>query len=147
MTYQKAKQDSVRSPDYILKWVRSEFGKFFDPVPYRTDFDPKIHKNALTTEWRKLNYANVPFSEAKKFVLKGFEEYKKGRTVIMLVKTDVLSTLYFQKCSGAEIKFFMKPVIFPPHRVAPRFHVCLLTLRANKRSHKYSFFKNTMDNK
>ena len=143
MTYRKAKQDSVRSPSYIFDWVRSTFGKFYDPVPYRPKFDLKKHKDALTTEWKQVNYANIPFSEAKKFILKGYEQYKKGRTVIMLVKTDVLSTSYFSKCPGAEIKFFMKPVIFPPHQQAPRFNVCLLIWRAGKRSKSYSFFNNT----
>lgn len=135
-----AKKDSVRSPKYILDWVRRTFGKFHDPVPYNPKWDPATHADALKTEWKKLSYVNPPFSKGYLFLKKACLEWKKGKTVILLIKLDTLGRKNFSACKGAEIVFFRKPVIFPPHERAPRFGVCLLIFRANKTSTKYSFF-------
>jgi hypothetical protein len=139
-TVAQAKKDSVQTPHHVTKWIKTKFGKFYDPVPLRRDFNPSKHKDALTTEWGKLSYANVPFSQTQKFVKKGVEEWKKGKTIILMVKTNTLGMSYFRESRGCEIVFFPKALIFPGHKVAPRFHVCLLIYRANKRSSKYSFF-------
>ena len=140
--YKKSLQDSVRTPDYILEWITKAFpGDVYDPVPLNPNFDPLVHKDALTTEWGKVSFANVPFSQAKRFVKKGFEQYKKNKTIILLVKTSVLSTLYFPNYVGCEIVHFPGRVVFPGHSVAPRFGVCLLIYRAGETSSKYSFFK------
>ena len=140
-TAAKARQDSVRTPKNILKWVRKKFGKYYDPVPYNPSFNSKKDKDALITEWGQTNFVNPPFSRTVKFVEKSFEQYKKGKTVIILVKTDVLGSKYFSKYRGCEIVLFPEPVVFPGFSNAPRFHVCLLIYRAGKRSSKYSFFK------
>ena len=137
----EARKDSVRTPPYILKWVRKKFGKYYDPVPYNPSFDPKKNKDALTTEWKAVNYVNPPYSKASQFVRKGYEQYRTGKTVVLLVKTNVLGTKTFSECPGAEIVLFPEAVVFPGYSGTPRFHVCLLLYRARKRSTKYSFFK------
>lgn len=141
----QAKKDSVRTPPYILKWVKKKFGKYYDPTPFRPNFDISKDKNALTSNWKSGTvFVNPPFSQAKKFVEKAFTEYKLGdKTVILLVKTTVLGSTYFEKVPGCEIVFFPKAVIFPPHKATPRFHVCLLIYHKGRRSTRYSFFKNT----
>ena len=136
-----ASKDSVRTPKFILKWIKQRFGsKIYDPVPFRKHFDPSQHKDALTTDWGQVSFANIPFSQAQKFVKKAHEEWKKRKTIIVLCKIHVLGSTYFQQYKGCEIMFFPKVVIFPPHNTAPRFRVCLLIYRAGKRSTKYSFF-------
>ena len=134
-----SKTNSVRTPRYILQWVRKKFGKIYDPVPFNPNFG-KGDKDALTTEWKKVNYVNPPFAQTVQFLKKSVEQWKKGRTVIFLCKLDTLGRQAF--VPGCEIVLFKKPVIFPGYDNVPRFSVCLLLYRAGKKSSKYSFFTN-----
>jgi hypothetical protein len=135
-----AKQDSVKTPAYIKKWIRKKFGKFYDPVPYNPKFDPSKHKDALKTEWKAVNFINPPYSRASMFVKKEVEQWKQKKTCILLVKLDVLGRKAFREYRGCEIVFFPERVKFVGHATAPEFSVCLLIYRAGKRSTKYSFF-------
>ena len=139
MTYD-AKKDSVKTPRYITNWVRKKFGKFYDPVPYNPHFDRTKHKDALTTEWKAVNFVNPPYSRAHMFVKKAVEQWKQKKTCVLLVKLDVLGRKFFSDAKGCEIVFFKERVAFVGHATAPPFNVCLLLYRAGKRSSKYSFF-------
>ena len=141
-TLAQAKQDSVKSPPHIIKWVEKSFGKFHDPVPYNPEFCKSKHKDGLISDWGPVNYVNPPYSQASKFIKKAYSEYQKGKTVVLLVKTHVLGSKTFSESPGAEIVFFPKPVIFPGFTKTPRFHVCLLLYRAGQTSTKYTFYPN-----
>jgi hypothetical protein len=134
----KSSTDSVRTPPAILKALRKEFGKFYDPVPYNPKFNPLKHKDALTTEWGKVNYINPPFSKTKQFLQKTHEQWKKNKTCIILLKTDVAGTIYFTEfAKGAEIRFIQSPIKFPGYSRPAPFTTMLLVFRAGKRSAKW----------
>ena len=135
------KKDSVSTPKYITDWVEKRFGVYNDPCPLNQSFDPACDEDGLTTDWKVINYVNPPYSEMKKWVLKGFTEYKKNKTVIMLVKMSTLATKYFQLCPGCEIVLFENRVRFPGFEYLPRFPSCLLVYRAGETNNTYSFFK------
>jgi hypothetical protein len=140
MKYDPTK-DSVKTPKYITDWVRKTFGKkLYDPVPFNTKFDKNIHKDGLTTEWGPVSFVNPPYSRAGLFVKKAVEQWKQGKTVIMLVKIDVLYRQYFYANRGCEIKLFKKKVTFVGYDTPARTGVVLLIYRKGKTSNKYSFF-------
>ena len=134
----KSSTDSVRTPPEILKSLRKEFGKLYDPVPYNPKFNPKKHKDALTTEWDKVNFINPPFSKTKLFLEKTHEQWRKNKTCIILLKTNIASKKYFEKFGkGAEIRFVQYPTVFPGYKLPAPFGIMLLIFRAGKRSSKW----------
>lgn len=92
MKNRKKIHDDWETPDWLLKEIKEEFGKFFDPCPLNSKFD------GLKIEWKKVNFINPPYDrELKKlFIKKAVEESKKGKTCIMLIP------------SATEIKSFHK---------------------------------------
>lgn len=81
------------SPPALLAEVETEFGKFFDPCPFPLPegFD------GLTCEWGAVNYVNPPFGyiihQGRKkgptaWVRKAIEEWKKGKTVVLVYPID-----------------------------------------------------------
>ena len=131
--------DSVRSPPSLLKDIRREFGKFFDPAPYNPQFDATKHRDGLKIPWKKINYVNPPYSSTSPWFQKAAEEAKKGNTTIMLVKLSALATEYSRKfIKGAEIRIFSKRFSFPGYDGVARFHSALVIWRGRKRSSKYS---------
>jgi hypothetical protein len=58
--------DDWETPGWILKWVYSNYGDFFDPCPLQAKFD------GLEVYWDKVNYINPPYSQKLKdaFVLR-----------------------------------------------------------------------------
>ena len=82
------------TPPALLADLSAEFGPFdFDPCPFPkpADFD------GLTCEWGQCSYVNPPFGsilhEGKKkgptaWVRKAIEEWKKGKTVVLVYPVD-----------------------------------------------------------
>ena len=132
--------DSVRTPQYIIDYVKKHFGEYYDPCPYNPEFDKTKDKDGLLEDWGKVTYCNPPYSEVNKWVRKGHEEYKKGKTVIMLIKVRNLATIYAEKyMKEAEIVLLPKKIIFPGYKSYCRFGSVMLIYRANKVSGKFRF--------
>ena len=64
-------------------------------VPYRPKFDPDIDTNALAIKWLNvLNWMNIPFSHASKFLWKMLYEYfVNDRMVVMLLPKKSTATI------------------------------------------------------
>jgi hypothetical protein len=130
----KSKTDSVRSPDYVLRYVENTWGTFFDPVPFCPDFDPERDPDALKICWKGVNYVNPPFSCPRKFLEKGHFLWKSQQLVsIFLAKTDILGSQYFHKLIGdAELRFFNHHITFPGYDKRAPFP-CMLVIFDGKR--------------
>jgi DNA N-6-adenine-methyltransferase (Dam) len=72
--------DWATPPDFYEK-LNNEFHFDFDPCPLHSEFD------GLKIEWGKCNYVNPPYDRVNKplFIQKAYEEWKKGKTVVMLL--------------------------------------------------------------
>ena len=139
-------KDSVKTPKFILEYADRVLGKgWTDPCPYNPAFDKNKDKDGLTTDWGKNSYCNPPYSEMKKWVLKGYTEYTKGSNVIMLVKVSTLGTKYFRESPGARVVFFQGRIPFPGFKYLPKFPSCLLVWKAGHPSSEYSFFDYNKD--
>ena len=73
--------DDWETPNYLLEKIREEFGYFYDPCPLKSKED------GLSISWKDVNYINPPYNitDKPKFIKKAFEEFKKGKTCIILV--------------------------------------------------------------
>ena len=136
----RSKTDSVRSPDYVFRYVKKNWGKYFDPVPFCPDFDPQKDPDALKIRWKKVNYINPPFSCPRKFIEKGHHLWKTEQKVsIFLVKTEIMGSQYFQQFSEeAELQFFNHHITFPGYGKRAPFS-CMLVIFDGKRPGTFKF--------
>lgn len=90
-------------PPKLYATLDAEFHFDFDPCPY-----PKPENwNGLNQAWGSCNFVNPPFKiddggPIGKWVLKSIEEWKKGKTVVLLVTSDT-STKWFAKLRELEL--------------------------------------------
>ena len=101
--------DNWATPKELYDTLDKEFKFDFDPCPLNSNFD------GLVIEWGKSNFINPPYSRKLKeaFILKAFEESKKGKVCVMLLPVST-STKIFHKIiyPYAEIRFLKGRVKF-----------------------------------
>lgn len=94
--------DHWQTPDWLYNLLNDEFNFDFDPCPLHADF------NGLEKEWGKSNFINPPYNrvDKPKFIQKAFDEWKKGKTCVLLIPAAV-STKQFHELilPNAEIRF------------------------------------------
>ena len=78
--------DNWSTPDDVYKKLDEEFSFDFDPCP----LIPVPSINGLELDWGYINFVNPPYSDIKNWCKKSYEEYLKGKTVVMLIpsRTD-----------------------------------------------------------
>lgn len=132
--------DSVRTPEFILKMVRDEFGEeLYDPCPFNPQFDPKLHKNGLTTDWGDVSFCNPPYSFVRPWFKKCREEWLLGKTVVIFVKLACLGTQYARKyIPGAEVRVMVDKVRFPGYQNTAIFNNIFVIFRAGVHSTQYT---------
>tara|TARA_R100000734_G_C3304859_1_gene95363 strand:+ start:548 stop:1009 length:462 start_codon:yes stop_codon:yes gene_type:complete len=102
--------DLWRTPSYIIQDLWEEFGlSMFDPCP--SDYDGSF--DGLEIEWGKVNFVNPPYSKMKEWIAKCHEEWKKGKTVILLIPPRTCTSYWHEYIEGnAEIRFIKGRVRF-----------------------------------
>ncbi len=82
-----SKNDDWATPDYILNWVKDEYGEFFDPCPLKHD---KNRWDGLKIDWKPVNFINPPYNNKDKveFLFKAYKEYLKGNVCIVLIPSS-----------------------------------------------------------
>lgn len=82
----KSDNQNWKTPENLYNELNKEFNFDFDPCPSNPNFD------GLKVDWGKVNFVNPPYKNGlqKAFIIKGFEEWKKGKTVVFLIpaRTD-----------------------------------------------------------
>jgi len=131
--------DSVKTPPEILRQIRKEFGKFHDPAPFNPKFNPRKHTDGLASDWKSVNFVNPPYSSVGPWVKKAHSEWKKGKTIIMLIKLENLGRKYSSLLKGAEIRIFTRRLKFPGYDRPAGFTNVLVIMRARKRSSTFKF--------
>ena len=94
------------TPKGVYDELDREFHFDFDPCPLMA-MDAIDYWNGLTGDWKRSNFVNPPYGrEIGKWTAKAVEEWKKGRTVVLLIpsRTD---TIWWHRdiMSATEIRF------------------------------------------
>jgi site-specific DNA-methyltransferase (adenine-specific) len=78
--------DQYSTPTDVYEALNKEFHFDFDPCPLANP----LWFDGLAVEWGRVNYVNPPYSQIKLWCKKAYEEWQKGKTVVMLIpsRTD-----------------------------------------------------------
>jgi site-specific DNA-methyltransferase (adenine-specific) len=106
----KSKSDKWMTPDEVYLPLHQEFNFDHDPCPI--DWKPG-DQDGLTTEWGQSNFVNPPYSKVAKWIEKAHKEWKKGKTVVMLINA-ITDTKAFHDYiyNQAEIRFIKGRIKF-----------------------------------
>jgi len=94
------------TPKNFYDDLNEEFNFDFDPCPLNHNIE---EWDGLKVEWGQSNFVNPPYDRKSKeaFVLKGIEEYKKGKTVVFLLPVSTSTKLFHDYIlpNNPEIRF------------------------------------------
>lgn len=106
----KSKTDKWMTPPELYNELNKEFKFNYDPAPITyKEGDP----DGLTTEWGTSSFVNPPYSTVALWIEKSYNEWKKGKNVVMLINA-ITDTKAFHKYiyNQAEIRFIKGRVKF-----------------------------------
>jgi hypothetical protein len=101
--------DHWETPEDFYKKLNDEFHFDFDPCPLNANFD------GLTVDWGQSNFVNPPYNrvDKPKFIKKAFEEYKKGKTCVLLIPSATGTKQFHELIlPHAEIRFVKGRIAF-----------------------------------
>lgn len=113
-----SQSDSWKTPEGLYHELDKEFNFNFDPCPF--DKDPKLTNtlfdeqeefkrsyNRLTEEWAVSNFVNPPYSDISTWMEKAYIEFKKNKTVVLLVPSRTDTRWFHKYCLpfATEIRF------------------------------------------
>lgn len=106
----KSKSDKWQTPSSVYDPLNAEFGFNYDPCPItwkEGDVD------GLTTEWGSSTFCNPPYSKVAKWIKKAHDEWRKGKTVVMLINAITDTVAFHEYIYGkAEIRFIKGRISF-----------------------------------
>ncbi len=121
--FSSAKQD-WKTPEAFYKALDSEFNFNFDPCPVKPKHD------GLNIEWGTCNYVNPPYKDCAKWLEKGYEEYKKGKTVVFLIPSRTDTKYWHKYCMKAdEIRFIKGRLKFDGHKNSAPFPSAIVVFK------------------
>jgi len=117
----KSKSDKWGTPKEFYDKLNEEFKFDFDPCPITwKEGDP----DGLQIEWGQSNFVNPPYSKVAKWIEKSYNEWKKGKTVVMLINAITDTKAFHEYIVGnADIRFVKGRIKFvnqaDPSKSAP----------------------------
>lgn len=117
-----------RTPKAVYQVLDSEFQFDFDPCPV----DPKF--DGLNIEWGKKNFVNPPYgNKIPKWIKKGYEEHKKGKTVVFLIPSRTDTRWWHEYVMKAdEIRFIKGRLKFNDQENSAPFPSAIVVFRGEK---------------
>jgi len=114
------KQD-WKTPTQVYKALNNEFHFDFDPCPVNHDFD------GFGVSWGKSNFINPPYKEIYRWISKGFNEYKLGKTCVFLLPSRT-GTKWFHDFAlkATEIRFIRGRLRFEGAQWDAPFDSCIV---------------------
>jgi len=121
MMFDKVMFSSLRldwkTPEALYNKLDEEFSFDFDPCPSDPTFD------GLKVEWGYRNFVNPPYGrEIGKWMRKAYEEWKKGKLVVMLIPSRTDTQWWHEYVMKAtEIRFVRGRLKFDGHKNSAPF--------------------------
>jgi phage N-6-adenine-methyltransferase len=105
-----SKSDKWMTPPEVYNALNDEFHFNYDPCPIA--WKPG-DADGLLTDWGDSTFCNPPYSKVAKWIEKAHTEWKKGKTVVMLIN-NITDTKAFHEYiyNQAEIRFVKGRISF-----------------------------------
>lgn len=118
---QKSKSDKWITPPELYEKLHSEFNFNCDPCPITWK---EGDADGLSIEWGTSTFCNPPYSKVSKWIEKAHNEWKKGKTIVMLINAITDTKAFHEFIYGqAEIRFMKGRIRFinpdAPEKSAP----------------------------
>ena len=116
-----------KTPKAVYQILDAEFSFDHDPCP------PNYTVDGLTSEWGKSNYVNPPYNQLKAWLKKGYEEWRKGKTVVFLIPSRTDTIAWHEYCMKAtEIRFIKGRLKFDDQDNPAPFPSAIVVFKSNK---------------
>lgn len=113
--------DNWKTPEAFYMALDAEFHFDHDPCPLK----PKV--DGLKSEWGGCNFVNPPYSDLERWIVKGWEQYKKGKTVVFLIPSRTSNGWFHDYCLKAtEIRFIRGRLKFGDGKSNAPFPSCIV---------------------
>lgn len=120
----KSERHDWTTPKDVYNALDAEFHFDFDPCHNGQLWD------GLSVEWGKSNFVNPPYRAIGKWISKGFDEWRQGKTCVFLIpsRTD---TRWFHDYAmkASEIRFIKGRLKFGGSKNAAPFPSCIVVFR------------------
>lgn len=108
--------DNWATPRDLYDALDAEFHFTDDPCP----LDPDITIDGLTREWGDVCFMNPPYPRPAPWVQRAYEESKRGKTVVALLRGDTSTRWFHEWVLGkAELRFVKGRLHFNGRKAAP----------------------------
>ena len=106
----KSKTDKWKTPAEVYDPLNAEFHFTYDPCPIDwKEGDP----DGLLADWGPSTFCNPPYSQVSKWIKKAHDEWRKGKTVVMLINAITDTKAFHEYIYGkAELRFLKGRVKF-----------------------------------
>lgn len=117
-----------KTPKAFYEKLNEEFHFDFDPCPPNPTFD------GLAIDWGGRSFVNPPYGrELKKWIRKGFEEWKKGKLVVFLIPSRTDTSFWHDYIMQAdEIRFIRGRLKFDDCKNSAPFPSCVVVFRGGQ---------------
>lgn len=116
-----SQRQNWKTPKKFYEELDKEFHFDFDPCPENPRFD------GLQTDWNFCNFVNPPYNKIKLWVEKAYQEYKKGKTVVMLIPSRTDTKWWHDYIMKAnEIRFIKGRLCFDDSGNPAPFPSCII---------------------
>lgn len=113
-----------RTPRALYQGLDAEFSFDFDPCPPNPKFD------GLKCEWGDASYVNPPFKTIAQWVEKAYSEWKKGKTVVLLIPARTCTRWWHEYVMNAsEIRFIKGRLHYDDAKTPAPFPSCIVVFR------------------
>ena len=126
----KSKSDKWQTPPEVYDPLKAEFKFNHDPCPITWK---EGDADGLKTEWGTSSFCNPPYSDVATWISKAHSEWKKGKTVVMLINAITDTKAFHQFIYGqAEIRFLKGRIKFinpaEPAKRAPNVKASMVVI-------------------
>jgi DNA N-6-adenine-methyltransferase (Dam) len=117
------------TPAALYEQLDAEFGFTYDPCPL---WDGGLISDGLLAEWDDVTFCNPAYSHIAKWVRKAYNEWRKGRTVVLLIPSRTDTRWWHDYVMKAtEIRFIRGRLKFGDATTGAPFPSCVVVWRAS----------------
>jgi phage N-6-adenine-methyltransferase len=108
--------DNWATPQALYDALNAEFHFTDDPCP----LDPNVTVDGLMREWGQVCFMNPPYSKPGPWVQRAYEESKRGKVIVGLLRGDTSTRWFHEWVLGkAELRFIKGRLKFNNSKPAP----------------------------